>query len=119
MPHNTISIASQCTTAMRGGLVLAAVLTTILHAESNGGFGLATFSVDVTIPLGHPCMGGGIAPAREVADALLAKGFVLTGSDKPFVVISFDWCEIRATSYEKWKHALAEAARTDPARVLV
>src|SRR3954469_9460847 len=82
-------------------------------------FHLATFSVDVTIPIGHPCMGGGIAPAREVADSLFAKGFVLSGAEKPFVVISFDWCEIRGTSYEKWKHALADAAGTDPQHVLV
>jgi hypothetical protein len=31
-------------------------------------FRLATFSVDVTPPVGHPCMGGGIAPVREVRD---------------------------------------------------
>lgn len=83
------------------------------------GFRLATFSVDVTIPAGHPCMGGGIAPAREVADPLFAKGFVLTGSEKPFVVVSFDWCEIRGASFEKWKRGLAEAAGTEPQRVLV
>ena len=80
---------------------------------------MATFSADVTIPMGHPCMGGGICPAREIADPLFAKGFVLAGPGKPFVVISFDWCEIRGTSHEKWKKALAEAAATDPQRVLV
>jgi hypothetical protein len=82
-------------------------------------FRLATFSVDVTIPLGHPCMGGGIAPAREVADPLYAKGFVLLGGDKPFVLVAFDWCEIRGTSFDRWKRALAEAVGTDPQRVLV
>ena len=82
-------------------------------------FRLATFSVDVTIPIGHPCMGGGIAPAREVADPLYAKGFVLLGMDKPLVLVAFDWCEIRGTSFEKWKQALAEAVGTDPQRVLV
>jgi hypothetical protein len=64
-------------------------------------------------------MGGGIAPAREVADPLFAKGFVLMGAEKPFVLIAFDWCEIRGTSFDKWKKALAEAAGTDPERVLV
>ncbi|MEO6740737.1 MAG: hypothetical protein ABIP20_10820 [Chthoniobacteraceae bacterium] len=82
-------------------------------------FRVATFSVDVTIPLGHPCMGGGISPAKSVADPLFAKGFVLTGAEKPFIVIAFDWCEIRGTSFEKWKRALAEAAGTEPQRVLV
>jgi hypothetical protein len=82
-------------------------------------FRLATFSVDVTIPIGHPCMGGGIAPAREVADPLYAKGFVLLGADKPIVLIAFDWCEIRGTSFEKWKKALAETVGTDSQRVFV
>jgi hypothetical protein len=82
-------------------------------------FRLATFSVDVTMPIGHPCMGGGIAPAREVADPLYAKGFILLGAEKPFVLVAFDWCEIRGTSFEKWKQALAAAAGTDPQRVLV
>jgi hypothetical protein len=88
-------------------------------ASRDAEFRLATFNVDVTIPMGHPCMGGGISPAKEVADPLYAQGFVLSGAEKPFVVISFDWCEIRGTSFEKWKRALAEAAGTDAERVLV
>ena len=82
-------------------------------------FRIATFFVDVTIPIGHPCMGGGISPAKSVADPLFAKGFVLTGAEMPFVLIAFDWCEIRGTSFDKWKHALALAAGTEPQRVLV
>lgn len=82
-------------------------------------FRLATFEADVTIPIDHPCMGGGITPARAVADPLAARGFVLIGGEKPFVLVSLDWCEIRGTSHDKWKRALAEAAGTEPARVLV
>lgn len=89
--------------------------TSAAHAD----FSLATFQADVTIPLGHPCMGGGISPAKEVIDPLLAKGFVLTGGDRPIVLVSLDWCEVRGTSYEKWKAGLAEAAGTDPSHVLV
>ena len=96
-------------------LILLAVTLSSPAAE----FRVATFSVDVTIPIGHPCMGGGISPAKSVADPLFAKGFVLTGAEKPFVVIAFDWCEIRGTSFDKWKQALAQAAGTDPQRVLV
>ena len=88
-------------------------------AAETPGFRLATFSVDVTPPVGHPCMGGGIAPVREVADPLFAKGFVLTGGDRPWVLVSFDWCEIRGTAFEKWRRGLAEAAGTLPERVMV
>jgi hypothetical protein len=82
-------------------------------------FKIATFQADVTIPMGHPCMGGGISPAKEVSDPLYAKGFVLLGAEKPLVLLSLDWCEVRGTSYDKWRNALAEAAGTEPSRVLV
>jgi hypothetical protein len=82
-------------------------------------FELATFSVDVTMPLGHPGMGGGIAPAKAVADPLYAKGFVLLGGDQPWVLVSLDWCEVRGTSYENWQRGLADAAGTTAERVLV
>lgn len=101
------------------GLLLGAALTVHGLTPAAPEFRVATFSVDVTVPQGHPCMGGGIAPAREVADPLYAKGFVLTGAEKAFVVVSFDWCEIRGTSFEKWKRALAGAMHTDPQCVLV
>ena len=77
------------------------VLRSVFSARA-AEFKIATFSVDVTIPIGHPCMGGGISPAKSVSDPLFAKGFVLTGAEKPFVMIAFDWCEIRGTSFEKW-----------------
>lgn len=107
---------------MRFVLFLACCLlgqTTVARGQSTSGFRLATFSVDVTIPLGHPCMGGGIAPAKEVEDPLYAKGFVLLGGDLPLVLVSFDWCEIRGTSFEKWQQALASAAGTQPERVMI
>ena len=86
---------------------------------SSAEFRLATFSADVTPPLGHPLMGGGIAPAREVVDPLYARGFVLSGFGKPVVLAAIDWCEIRNDAFDRWRAALAEAADTEPRRVLV
>jgi hypothetical protein len=80
---------------------------------------LATFVADVTPPLGHALMGGGIAPARKIEDPLMVHGFVLLGAGKPIVLAAVDWCEIRNDAYERWRTALAEAARTTPERVLV
>jgi hypothetical protein len=79
----------------------------------------APFQADVTVPIGHPLMGGGIAPAREVADPLEARGIVFLGSGSPIVFLSIDWCEIRNDAHARWRHALAEAAQTTPDRVLV
>jgi hypothetical protein len=80
---------------------------------------LATFNAEVTVPPGHALMGGGIAPAKTVADPLYTHGLVLLGEGKPVVLAAVDWCEIRNDAYERWRTALAEAAGTVPERVLV
>ena len=80
---------------------------------------IATFETEVTIPLGHPCMGGGIAPAKEVIDPLLAHGFVLAGAGKPVVFLALDWCEIRNGAYDLFREAVAKAVGTDAVRVML
>ncbi len=80
---------------------------------------IAPFSADVTPPIGHPCMGGGIKPVEKIADPLFAHGFVLLSDIKPIVVVAVDWCEIRNDAYDRWRSVLAEAAKTDKERVLV
>jgi hypothetical protein len=82
-------------------------------------FRLATFSADVTPPLGHPLLGGHLMPARTIDDPLFAKGLVLLGPEKPIVLVAVDWCEIRNDAYDRWREVLAAAAGTTPARVLV
>ena len=80
---------------------------------------LSTFKADITVPLGHPLMGGGIAPARKIEGPLEALGFVLCGGGKPVVVCVLDWCEVRNDAHARWRQALADAAGTVPERVLV
>ena len=88
-------------------------------AESNADFRVAKFSADITIPIGHACMGGGVADAKLIADPLFAKGFVLLGSGKPVVVVALDWCQCNNDSYDRWREALAEAAGTSRERVML
>jgi hypothetical protein len=88
------------------------------HAQEKA-YRLATFSADVTPPIGHPCMGGGIKPVEKIGDPLYAHGFVLLSDARPIVVVAIDWCEIRNDAYERWRTVLAEAAKTDKERVLV
>lgn len=98
---------------------------------------LATFEADITIPVGHACMGGGVADAKEILDPLWAKGFVLRptnagkqdaedprsvslkAADFPLVVVALDWCQCNNDSYDRWREVLAEAAGTTRQRVLL
>src|SRR5262249_21879693 len=82
-------------------------------------FRLATFSAEVTCPVGHPLLAGLIQPAKEIVDPLFAHGLVLLGLDEPVVFCAVDWCEIRNQSYEQWRAVLAKAANTTKERVLL
>lgn len=79
---------------------------------------LATFSADITVPVGHGMMGGAWLSTR-VADPLEAHGLVLLGVDRPVVWVALDWCEVRNEALERWQQVLAEAAGTDRERVMV
>ncbi|HEY5912607.1 MAG TPA: sialidase family protein [Verrucomicrobiae bacterium] len=87
-------------------------------AEPSPACRLATFSADVTVPAGHGMMGGAWL-SKSVADPLEAHGLVLFGVGKPVVFVAVDWCEIRNEAFERWQRVLAEAAGTDPERVMV
>ena len=80
---------------------------------------VAIFEADITIPLGHACMGGGVADARNIVDPLFAKGFVLFGPGRPIVVLALDWCQCNNDSYDRWRDVLAEAAHTTRERVML
>ena len=82
-------------------------------------FRVATFEADITIPIGHACMGGGVADAKEIVDPLYAKGFVLLGVNEPIVVAALDWCQCNNDSYDRWRAGLAKAAGTRPERVML
>ena len=91
----------------------------VLAGSDGSGFRAATFEADVTVPIGHACMGGGVADAKKIVDPLFAKGFVLLGAGEPIVVVALDWCRCNNDSYDRWREVLAEAAETSPRRVLL
>ncbi len=74
-------------------------------------------------------MGGGVADAKEIVDPLWAKGFVLLrqgpdhaetrGAFPPVVILALDWCQCNNDSYDRWRTVLAEAAGTEPRRVML
>ena len=87
--------------------------------DTRAKYHLAMFSEDVTIPLGHRCMGILPTKSRKIVHRLYAHGFVLLGPDKPIVMVAVDWCEIRNGAYDQWRDALAVAAGTNREQVLV
>lgn len=84
-----------------------------------GEFRAAAFESEITIPIGHACMGGGVSDAREIVDPLFAKGFVLLGPQRPLVVVALDWCQCNNDSYDRWRDVLAEAAGTSRERIML
>jgi len=82
-------------------------------------FRIATFSADVTPPLGHALCGGMVAPAARIADPLSARGVVLWGAGDPVVIAVIDWTELRNDAYQRWRGELARAAGTTPSRILL
>src|SRR5688572_5185073 len=87
-------------------------------ALSARGLRFATFSADVTVPIGHGMMGGAWR-STSIADPLEAHGFIVLGSQLPVVFVAVDWCEIRNDAYWRWQDALANAVGTNPERVIV
>lgn len=87
-------------------------------AASEGEFKLATFSADVTVPVGHGMMGGAWL-SKRVIDPLEAHGIVWIQGDRRVVWVSVDWCEIRNEAYSQWQASLARAVDTDPANVCI
>src|SRR5579872_1133586 len=112
--HPTRRQALGLAAAWAGGAALGS-----LEAADRPALRLTTFTAEVTVPLGHALMGGGIAPARTIVDPLFTHGLILLGADKPIVLAAVDWCEIRNDAYARWRSVLAGAVGTTPGRVLV
>lgn len=90
-----------------------------ITCSASAEFRAATFEADITIPIGHACMGGGVADAKRIVDPLFAKGFVLLGAGEPILVAALDWCQCNNDSYDRWRAGLAEAAGTRAERVML
>ncbi|MBC8327065.1 MAG: hypothetical protein H8E27_15720 [Verrucomicrobia subdivision 3 bacterium] len=86
----------------RFGLFLGLVSGLLTISSLAAPFAVAPFSAEVTVPVGHGMMGG-LWKAKRVADPLYAKGVVVLGGEKPVVMVSVDWCEIRNDSYDRWR----------------
>lgn len=81
---------------------------------------LATFTADITPPVGTPLCFGLIANGKQLDDPLEARGVVIYPErEKPIVLCALDWLGVGNQSHDRWRAALAQAAGTDPSRVAV
>lgn len=100
-------------------LVGSVLLYSEIRAAGPAGLRLATFTCDVTPPMGHPLCGGWIKPVEGVDDPELAKGVVLMNSGGTYVLCAVDWCELRDGAYDLFREEIARGAGTTPSRVAV
>ena len=100
-------------------LTFCLVLPHICLAEQGSAIRLAPFSADITIPLGHRCMGILPTKALRIEDPLEAKGVVFLNDQQPVVFIALDWCEVRNGAYDRWRDRVANAIGTSRQRVIV
>lgn len=100
-------------------MLLAGFLMCSLADGVSARFQIAPFETDVTPPIGHPLLASMCPPAKAIEAKLWAKGVVLSGGEKPVVLVSVDWCEIRNDAYDRWREVLADAAGTSRERVFL
>ncbi|MCP5524330.1 MAG: hypothetical protein H7A46_22575 [Verrucomicrobiales bacterium] len=99
--------------------ILAAAGILLAQAVGAGELRVATFSCDVTPPIGHPLCGGWIKPLEAVDDPLLAKGVVLEDGSNRYVLCSVDWCLLQTGAFEAFRDQLAAGADVSPDHVSV
>lgn len=88
----------------------------VASGQAEGGVTIATFSVDVSPPIGSPVA---YVPAKEIVDPLSARGIVITADGKPVVLCAVDFIGIGNEGLDAWRKALADGAGTTADRVSV
>ncbi len=83
------------------------------------GLRIATFSSDVTPPIGHPICAGYCPPTASIEDSLEAKGVVIEDGDRRYVLCAVDWGGLSNTAFDMFQQKIAKAAGTDSQRVAV
>ncbi|WP_221408006.1 hypothetical protein [Proteiniphilum sp. X52] len=85
--------------------------------NTSQGLKISVFDLDVTPPIDYKMPYGVVKNGWDLG--LRAKGIVLSGSEKPVVLVSLDWLGIANDCYDEFKRSLARAAETTPERVAV
>lgn len=104
--------------ALGTGIAAAAGACRTATGAGNNRRRIATFSCDVTPPLGTPIYSS-YKPLEVIEHPLLAKGVVLEDNGRRYILCAVDYCEICNSTHDLYRRLIAEAAETDPAYVAV
>jgi hypothetical protein len=95
---------------LMSAVIVAGLLSALPPVAAADGLQVATFSVDITPPLGQP-VGLGFIPILKTAEhPLLARGILLKDSKVSCVICTLDWMEVHNESYDFLRQSIAEAA---------
>ncbi|MDG1896395.1 MAG: hypothetical protein P8J37_15945 [Fuerstiella sp.] len=100
-------------------LIAASLLQSSPELQGADGLHVATFSADITPPLGQP-VGLGFIPTLETAEfPLLVRGIMLQDAGTSCVICTLDWMEVHNESYDFLREQIGEAAGVDASHVAV
>ncbi len=80
-------------------------------AQKTSELKVATFSCDLTPPLGSPIYPS-YKPLEIIEEPLLGKGIILQAGSKRYVLCAVDWCTLCNSSHELFRQKLAKAVDT-------
>lgn len=80
---------------------------------------VATFTCDITPPIGSPLEECDPPVATSVDTPLLAKGVVLSDRMTRYALCAFDYCELHTGTYDLFRRKIADALRVNELQVEV
>ena len=98
------------------GLIALCLGLTIGTSEAADALKVGVFAIDASPPVGSPLA---YDPTKGVVHPLSCRGIVLIGKGQPVVLCAVDWIGIANDGQVEFRQALAQAAGTDPKRVVV
>lgn len=103
----------------RSLLALLGALVCLACHSAESRLEVASFSCDVTPPIGHPLCGGWIKPLEAIDEPLLAKGVLISDGNSRYILCAVDWCLLQTGAYDMFRQKLATAAGVPPSHVAV
>jgi hypothetical protein len=98
------------------GMIALFLATTIGAARAAEPLKVGVFATDASPPVGSPLA---YDRTQGVVHPLSCRGAVLMGAGQPVVLCAVDWIGIANDGQVEFRQALAQAAGTDPKRVVV